>query len=202
VANGREVVPFALSRQLVGDRAFGARGYRYCGSILARDAGAHAEWPRATLARATALAHTLTEALGLVGVNGLDFIARRGTPYPIEVNPRHSASMELAERAFALSVFGMHANACRDAALPTFDLAHALAHAGAVGKAILFARRTVTMPDTRRWLDDDDIRDIPHPGELIPRGRPVCTIFAHAATTAACYAQLVHRARILYEKIE
>ena len=35
----------------------------------------------------------------LVGVNGIDFIERSGVPYPIEINPRWSASMELVERA-------------------------------------------------------------------------------------------------------
>ena len=33
-AAGGRSVPLGISRQLVGDRAFGATGYQYCGSIL------------------------------------------------------------------------------------------------------------------------------------------------------------------------
>jgi predicted ATP-grasp superfamily ATP-dependent carboligase len=138
-----------------------------------------------------------------VGVNALDFIVRDGVPYPVELNPRHSASMELAERAFGLSVFDAHARACQHGTLPIFDLAQALtADVGAIGKAILFARRSLVMGDTRPWLHGDDIRDIPQPGELIPRGRPICTIFARGRDTADCYAQLVRRARKVYAEIE
>ena len=35
VAAGRRAVPLGASRQLVGDTAFGAHGYRHCGNILA-----------------------------------------------------------------------------------------------------------------------------------------------------------------------
>jgi len=33
---------------------------------------------------------------GLLGINGLDFVARDGIPYPIEVNPRWSATRRTA----------------------------------------------------------------------------------------------------------
>jgi predicted ATP-grasp superfamily ATP-dependent carboligase len=214
VSDGQRALPFALSRQLVGDPAFGASGYRYCGSILAPDALAPVTQLPAILERATELAQALTEELALVGLNCLDFVLRcdtrsrpaapiAPTPYPIELNPRHSASMELAERAYGYSVFTAHALACQRAPLPPFDLARTLAtDARAIGKAILFAPRTVMMPDTRPWLSDPCISDIPHPGELIPRGRPICTIFAEGRDTAECYAGLVRRARKLYEEIE
>ena len=44
------------------------------------------------------MADAVTRDFGLVGLNGIDFIARAGVPWPIEVNPRYSASMELLER--------------------------------------------------------------------------------------------------------
>ena len=96
-ADGRHAVPLGITRQLVGDPAFGAHGFRYCGSLL----GGHALFERhaEVAAAARALAHAVTEEFGLVGLNGLDFIAHDGIPYPIEVNPRYSASMELVERA-------------------------------------------------------------------------------------------------------
>jgi predicted ATP-grasp superfamily ATP-dependent carboligase len=154
-------------------------------------------------ARAIALADALTREFGLVGVNGIDFIARRGTPYPIEVNPRYTAAMELVERVYDLSIFEIHARACAGH-LPPFDLAGQRARRGpsTVGKAILYAREDVVLGDTRPWLDDDSVRDISAPGERCRRGQPICTIFAAGRGAAACRAALGHRATALYAQLE
>ena len=198
VAAGGRAVPLGITRQLVGEDAFGAAGYRYCGSILepADDDAVPGSEP-ALLDRARALAAVVAEEFGLVGVNGVDFVARAGVPYAIEVNPRWTASMELVERAYGVSVFGAHAAACAAGALPDFDLAGARRRAPAVGKAIVFARRDVSVGDTRTWLAAG-VRDVPHPGEEIAAGRPVCTVFAAGSDAAACHAALVERAERVY----
>jgi uncharacterized protein len=193
VANGHDLVPLGLTSQLVGEAAFGASGFRYCGNILA--AGEHA-------ASAIRVARELTSEYGLVGVNCIDFIARDDIAVPVEVNPRWSASMELVERAYGVSVFGAHAAACTTRELPTFDLARACVASAVVGKAIVFARHDVTCGDTHVWLDDTTVRDVPHPGEHIPAGRPVCTVFATGADVGACHAGLVARAKRVYETLE
>ena len=163
VAAGGRAVPLGISRQLAGDRAFGASGYRYCGNILAAAGDAVFARDQALVDAACALASAVAEEFGLVGVNGIDFVARDASPYAIEVNPRWSASMELVERAYGLSVFGAHAAACTAGALPAFDLARARRGAGAIGKAVVFARRDVVIGDTRAWLADPSVRDVPHP---------------------------------------
>ena len=115
---------------------------------------------------------------GVVGVNGVDFIARDGVPYAIEVNPRWAGSMELVERAYGLSGFGVHAAACACGTLPKFDFAKARRGVGALGKAIVFARRDVTAGDTHALIADASVRDVPPPGTRVPAGRPMCTVFA------------------------
>ena len=57
------------------------------------------------MSRSCDLARALVEEFDLVGVNGIDFVARDGLPYAIEVNPRWCASMELVERAH--EIFGV-----------------------------------------------------------------------------------------------
>ncbi len=143
VAAGGRSVPLAISRQLVGDPAFGADGFTYCGNILAAAGDPHFRQDEALVDTASATARTVVKEFGLVGVNGIDFVAADGVPYPIEVNPRWCASMELVERAFGLSVFGAHAAACASGTLPVFDLSQARQGARAVGKAVVFARRDV-----------------------------------------------------------
>jgi predicted ATP-grasp superfamily ATP-dependent carboligase len=199
VAAGRQVVPLGVSRQLIGEPAFGASGYRYCGSILA--AGPDAPFSPAVVDRACALARAAGEAFGLIGVNGIDFIARDDEPQAIEINPRWTASMELVERLFTLSVFRAHADACSTGALPSFDLAAALRDGGTLGKAVVFAREPVTMGDTRAWLGDATVRDVPHPGERIGAGQPICTVLAAAVDAQRCHAALVRRADEVYASL-
>ena len=116
-ADGRRAVPLGVSRALAGDPRFGgggAGGFRYCGSILVAP-----EMP--LFGHACRLAAAVTQAFGLVGVNGIDFVARRSVPYAVEVNPRYCASMELVERARGISIFEVHARACAGE-LPHFDV--------------------------------------------------------------------------------
>ncbi len=203
VADGGRVVPIGLSRQLVGERAFGSSGFRYCGSILALDrneAGFAAY--RTLLARATALAEALTLAFGLVGANGIDVIARDDVPHLIEINPRWCSSMELVERAYGVSVFGAHADACASGRLPSFDVVGAAAGGEVLGKAIVFATTRVTVGDTRQWLGDPDVRDVPRPGTRIRAQQPICTVFASGATEAACHIALVERANDIYARVQ
>ena len=201
VADGRRAVPFALSRQLVGEPEFGASGFVYCGSIIAAAGDAQLDRDRELYAAAAALADAVTDAFALVGVNGVDFVTRDGVPFPVEVNPRYSASMELAERAYDFGVFAAHARACAGV-LPSFDLARARERAGAVGKAVVYARRDVAVGDTRAWLGDPTVADVPHPGERVAAGRPLCTVFAEGRDAAACRAALVRRAGAVYDAVE
>jgi predicted ATP-grasp superfamily ATP-dependent carboligase len=195
-AKGRAVV-LGVSRQLVGDAAFGASGYQYCGSILMAVGNRDDTLEPAT---ASALVSAIAEEFGLVGVNGVDFVVDRRVPYTIEVNPRWSASMELVERAHGLSVFGVHAASCGEGALPAFDQVLA-ARAAAAGKAVVFARHDVLIGETGGWLEDNDVRDVPRPGERILAGRPVCTVFATGLDAEDCRARLVERADRVFEQL-
>jgi predicted ATP-grasp superfamily ATP-dependent carboligase len=187
-----------VSRQLIGDPRFGAAGFRYCGNILASAADPQFA-SHGPLARAAArLAAVAAANLRLVGANGIDFIALNGVPYPIEINPRWSSSMELVERACGINVFAAHAAACTRGDLP----AQPSAALPAVGKAVVFAREPVVIGDTDPWLRDPDIRDIPHRGEAIAAGSPVCTVLATADTAAACEFELARRADRIYTDLE
>jgi hypothetical protein len=86
------------------------------------------------------------------------------------------------------------------------------------GKAIVFARHDVTVGDTHSWwpvvsgqwpgadgrpdhrspIADRWIRDVPHPGERIAAGRPVCTVLAGGRDALDCHAALVDRAERVY----
>lgn len=199
VAAGGRAVPLGVSRQIVGDPRFGASGFRYCGNILAPADDPQFDHGTALVARAARVAELAADAFGLVGVNGIDLIARDGVPYPIEINPRWSASMELVDRAHGLPAFGLHARACESGALPARGLP--VRGFTAVGKAIVFARQSVTLGDTHEWLADANLRDVPHSGERIAAGHAVCTVLASGADARGCYAALVARAATVYDDL-
>jgi uncharacterized protein len=201
-ADGQRSVPIAITRQLVGEQAFGAPPFRYCGNILAP---AHDPvWGHDTplWREAVTLAATATRAFGLAGVNGIDFIVRAGRPVPIEINPRFTAAMELAERRDGVSVFAAHVAGCTKV-LSSYAPLRVRAHGtGAAGKAIVFSHHALTVGSAAsRWADGDGVRDIPRPGSPIPPGAPICSVFAEGPTIAACRARLNQAARHIYETV-
>jgi predicted ATP-grasp superfamily ATP-dependent carboligase len=194
-ADGQSAVVLGLSRQLVGYSRFGAQAFRYCGSLLG---GATPVFPRykELFETASAIAREVTRSFGLIGLNGIDFVARNGVPYPIEVNPRYSASMELLERSLGLSLFELHVQACHGI-LPT----EPQPDPGIYGKAIVFARRDLVIGQTDAWIGRPDVADIPHPGESIPTGRPICTVFARASGQSTCLRRLFRQAGLVYRRV-
>ncbi|MGI9041211.1 MAG: ATP-grasp domain-containing protein [Gemmatimonadales bacterium] len=198
LADGCRVTPLGISRQLIGEAIFGAQGFRYCGSIMGSPRRPVFEQQAELQERAQALACFIADQFGLVGLNCIDFIAHAGVPYPIEVNPRYSASMELVERSSGTPLFALHAEACQGR-LPTRPPAGDPDRT--FGKAVVFARRGVSAGDTRGWLGRP-LGDVPHPGEQIPRGRPICTVFAEGRGPASCRRSLVARAAWVYRAVE
>jgi predicted ATP-grasp superfamily ATP-dependent carboligase len=191
IANGRDAAVFGLTRQLIGRASFGVAGFRYCGNVML-----HAD--EVLMHQAQTIARALTEAFGLIGSNGVDAIIREHVIYPIEVNPRWTASMELFERATGMSMFAAHAEACSTGQLSPMRSTPADA---VLGKAILFARRQIEV-DPTPWLDDPAVRDIPHPGARIRAGEPICTVFGAGVDEASCIGALERKAGSLYDEIE
>jgi predicted ATP-grasp superfamily ATP-dependent carboligase len=196
VANGSSAVLLGLSRQLVGEAAFGVGHYRYCGSLLAGQANPLFPEQAELLQRAAELATLLTREFQLVGLNGLDFVARRGIPYLTEVNPRYSSSMELIERSTGVSMFEAHIRAC-SGALPV----EVSPETTVFGKAVVFARRDLEISNLPEQSGAGWIADVPRRGERISRGRPICTVFAEAPTVEACRRTLGARAAAVYRSL-
>jgi uncharacterized protein len=189
VADGRSAVLLGVSEQLIGRRALGARGWRWCGNVAPprlpapeRDALADA---------AQAICTHLAAAFGLRGVFGVDLVWDGAQPWVVEVNPRPVASLETIDAAHGVRSFAAHLEGCAGR-LP----AAATGPSGAAGKAVLFATEALRVPDTSDWTARG-IRDVPHPGERIAAGRPVCTLIAAGRTPEIVLADLEARAAAL-----
>jgi predicted ATP-grasp superfamily ATP-dependent carboligase len=167
VGDGADAVVLGLTEQLVGLRAFGVRGYRWCGNLVP---------PRLPVAdllhQARAICSRLARAFALRGLFGVDFVWDGKRAWTVEVNPRPTASLEAIEAAYGMSVFDAHLRGCAG------ELPHRDTPSRAAGKAVLFATEDLVVGDSGRW----PVRDVPHPGERIAAGRPICTVVATAAT--------------------
>jgi predicted ATP-grasp superfamily ATP-dependent carboligase len=180
VGDGKDAVVLGLSEQLVGERAFGVGGYRWCGNVVP------ARVP--ILGQARAVCSRVAAAFGLRGLFGVDFIWDGERAWTIEVNPRPTASLEAIEAAYGTGVFDAHLRACAGE-LPEIEPEPIRA----AGKAVLFATEDATAPDTERWLERG-VRDVPHPGERIAAGHPICTVVTTAATPEEALAGLEQEA--------
>jgi uncharacterized protein len=169
VGDGTDAVLLGVTEQLVGERAFGVRGHRWCGNLVP---------PRVPVPReqAQAICSRLAGAFGLRGLFGVDFVWDGERAWTVEVNPRPTASLEAIEAAYGIRVFDP------PPAVPAEPVR-------AAGKAVLFATEDVVVGDSERWLDRG-VRDVPHPGERIAAGRPICTVVTTAATPGDALAEL------------
>jgi uncharacterized protein len=158
IADGADAVVLGITEQLVGRRAFGVRGYRWCGNITPPRLE-----PEALLAEARAICSHLARVFGLKGLFGVDFIWDGERAWTLEVNPRPTASLELFT---GVDAFDAHLRG---------ELPRVEARPESAGKAVLFATEDITIGDSERWLELG-VRDVPHPGERIAAGRPICTI--------------------------
>jgi predicted ATP-grasp superfamily ATP-dependent carboligase len=149
------------------------------------------------------LGRALALAFGLVGLFGVDVIMRGGQPWPVEVNPRYTASVEVLELALGRALLADHRQACDpdDTTAEPRASASPSAHPRAiVGKVILFAENDFTFPDypitglgSSGTFALPDLADIPVPGTCFLPGEPVLTLFAQAESFSACRAALADR---------
>jgi uncharacterized protein len=183
VANGREAVVLGVTEQLIGRPGFGARGFAWCGNVTLPD-------PR-LLAAAQSICDRLTADFGLVGLFGVDVVWDGERAWAVEVNPRPTGSLEL----FGDGVFEAHLAACRGRLVEV-----APSGVPTAGKAIVYAREDSIVGDTREW-PARGIRDVPHPGERIAAGHPVCTVLAAGDTPESVLAELEDRAAALHAEL-
>ena len=212
VGDGTTADLLGVTAQLIGAPILHAAPFHYCGSV--------GPLPLTTACQQAfvRLGNVVAAGCGLRGLFGVDAVLADGVPYPVEVNPRYPASVEVLEHARGVAALRRHVEACgprsgeRWASAPrgTSSAPSLAAPQGAdaprspvVGKAILFAATAVTFPAEGPWLDDlrsfepwrlPAFADLPHPGDRIEAGRPILTVLCGADSVAACRQELELRA--------
>jgi hypothetical protein len=155
--------------QLVGRRAFGVRGYRWCGNVVP---------PRLPdderddlLGQARAICSCLAGAFGSRAVR-VDVVWDGGHAWTIEVNPRPRIARGDRGRI-------RRGRVRRPPAGCAGELPQCRSSRGAAGKAVLFATEDVVIGDSVGWRGG--VRDVP-PRRAVAAGHPICTLVVVAAT--------------------
>lgn len=201
-ANGR-VKLLGVTAQLIRQQWLHSPKFQYAGSLgpLRLNAAERSEWER--------LGETLATGFGLRGLFGVDAIVNEQGIWPLEVNPRFPASVEVLEMAEGFSAVGLHCQACENGILPQQKSSDGPQYYA--GKAILYApdSRTISPALSQSWLQQALVRmmaDIPQPGRVAKHG-PIATVLAWGDSpeetlealkrqAAACYGQATAEARL------
>jgi predicted ATP-grasp superfamily ATP-dependent carboligase len=200
VGDGPRTRFLGLTMQLIGTRFLHAGPFHYAGSVgpLALDPHLAGQLRR--------LGRLLGDRGRLRGLFGVDGILQSGTFWPVEVNPRYTASVEVLEFALGQPLLALHRAVFeRDAPAPVgFPVA-----GPCVGKAILCAPHDIIFPPDGPWSASRDrppvptrlppFADIPAAGQLIPEGRPVLSVLVTGATIEDCLAGLQQGARAVLD---
>jgi predicted ATP-grasp superfamily ATP-dependent carboligase len=176
LATGGDCRLLGMTEMLVGCDWVGAAGFTYCGSILRHQR-------RVECGQWTRIGRAIAREFSLIGLFGVDGVVSKGQIWPIEVNPRYTASMELLELALGISLIGVHVNACYGRQFP-WTPAPRMDHR-VVGKSILFAPHDLQLNTQFGDLATCNrshvkLADVPEPGGIVRRGRPILTVIVTA----------------------
>jgi uncharacterized protein len=196
VGKDDSAILLGVTEQLIGVDWLNTSGFHYAGNI------GPVPLEPATAAHWRAIGTALARAFHLRGLFGVDAVVRDGMPWPVEINPRYTASVEILERSNKTPLLLWHRAAFEREPTPmTLPTATSIC-----GKAVFYARVTFAFPSGGPWesaladgidLDETEYADIPHGGEIIEQGRPVLTLFARGDSTAACLTKLRENAEAL-----
>jgi uncharacterized protein len=190
VANGKKAKLLGISRQYAGVNELDSPEYAWCGNVI----------PSNNPELITVMDRVISkivESFGLIGINGIDFIYENNALDVLEINPRPPASFELYEYLLRVNLFQMHIDACHGRLPEKLPL---LPENVCRGKGILYAKYDVIIRDSSKWKQMD-IADIPHSGEFIPAGAPICTIFGDGSNPNDCWHKIIKKAEILKKLI-
>ena len=172
-----------------------------------RYAGSHGPVPLSDLQRERfeRIGSVLTGEFRLTGLFGIDCIVEGDEVWPVEVNPRYTASIEILERATGVSALAWHVAACREKRLPRETPGQAFGQW--FGKAIVYAPTAsgiknfaVTADLAAEWqaANADSLwpqfADLPAVGARVAAGQPAFTFFASAGDRQILREQLAREA--------
>lgn len=169
MATGEQARSVAVNEQLIGVSWLSSLPFAYCGNITPFKVEYEGEMKR--------IAEELVLEFGLLGSNGVDFLATDAGPVVLEINPRFQGSLDTVEMATGLNLFEAHAG-CFRGELPEKKPPRC------------FAARGVLYSDRELFIDQalmdiilrERSADVPSLGAVVEPDGPLTSLFACAST--------------------
>jgi uncharacterized protein len=145
------------------------------------------------------MGNAIALGFGLAGWFGVDFVLNDGVPWPVEINPRYTASVELYELAWRRSLFEAHRRGCEGTATAVDGSVH-VAHSPPIiiAKWILYASQRMVVPaivlhenEAEDVFGLGSIADVPDPDTVVNHGEPVMTLLAAGTDLAECRSRMI-----------
>jgi hypothetical protein len=188
------------TRQLTG---FDGCPFGYRGSI--------GPWPvgASLAARLHAIGDLLASVFGLAGWFGVDYVLRDEVPWPVEINPRYTASVEVHELATGCSLLAEHRRVCEGGSVEAdTQVSAGASRSNWVAKRIIHAPTRLLAPPIP--LGDNEpnrpawfrsIADVPPPGTRFEPGDPVATLLTAGTTARDCWRRMLQLERVFLNRL-
>ncbi|MGH8671851.1 MAG: ATP-grasp domain-containing protein [Burkholderiales bacterium] len=163
--------------------------FRYGGAIN------HAALGERLAGQISAVVSRLVTALGLKGLNGIDFMVEGDSYAVLEVNPRPTATCDLYDADYHTGLFAAHIAACCGE-LGDLQPSERTVRA----HAIVYTPCAGVVPAALRW--PDWVSDRPHAQTHCPADFPLCTVYAHGAEHGAVRNLLAQRLKTVTQWFE
>ncbi len=188
-----------VSRQLIGTKELGAKGFQYAGCVGPQPV------TDAVAVQLIRIGDVLARTFNARGLFGVDFRLDGDVVRPVEINPRPTASVELYERAGASDMFELHWGACNLDENQPYAANRVLEHLSEArfrtgdifGKGVVYwqAPQAIAITPRRFQLLHDRyaagiVADIPRRGSLVVPQAPLCTVWATGSKAQDVIARL------------
>jgi len=199
-AAGDRTYVLGVSDLLIGDEAFGACGFQFVGAITPSLVTHEVRHAIATAAEAIARHCRLRGLFGIDTVFGRPAGAAHREDaralFPVEINPRYTASVEVVERArnHAALTAGLGIHPADPPAPRPGQPFH--------GKAIVYAQGFGHVSgDPSELAHPGEMADLPDIDAPVFAGQPICTLLATAPSHDECLARLRELATRVYARV-
>lgn len=172
----------------------GEMPFRYTGSL--------GPWPMTARqhAEVVRVGQALAAEFQLRGLFGVDLVIDGDTVWPVEINPRYTASIEVLERAMGVCTIALHVSACEQGKLADFS---PLSVSTWCGKLVVYAphelcvsvEKSAELLRENHALVGSTVADIPVAGTKLRAGQPVVTVMAEAGSRDSLLVVLAERRR-------
>lgn len=162
LSNRDQNVVLSCNEQLLGQVGNELAPFQYSGNIIPLEA------PAGTLQNLKEVSNSIATHFQVRGLNGIDFVLKKGEPWLMEINPRFPGTLELLEKVSAVNLIELHVDACLNLPLPRVQPPRKIGI-----KRIVFAPQSLICGELSSM---PGVYDVPFPQNVVRRGEPVCTI--------------------------